>query len=723
MPRRSSLHRRSITFACLTSAIALSTLPARGWAQSAADSVAPKAIDSLAVRRAELARVRITSPRARPVVGYLTSRSRSATKTDTPLLNVPQSISVVTHELMRDQSMQGMSDVARYLPGISISQGEGNRDALVLRGNTSTSDFFLDGVRDDAQYFRDLYNIDRIEALKGANAMTFGRGGVGGVINRVTKHADWSHPREITLQSGSWNNRRLVADLGQGLGNRAAVRVTGMLEDSDTYRTAVGLRRAGVNPTLALALGERATVRFGYEYFTDNRTADRGIPSYQGRPLRTDAKSFFGDPALSESNATVRHLTASADYAWSPSLALQSHTSYSDYDKFYQNVFSGAVAGDGATFNVSAYNAAAQRQNLFHQTNLTGVARTGWMTHTVLVGLELARQTSENVRTSGYFNGTSTTASARVNAPQVSIPLTFRPSATDANNAGTAYLASLYVQDQVEFAPWLYGIIGLRVDRFAMDVENRRTGATLTSLDAPLSPRVGLIYKPRAATSLYASYSRSYLPRAGEQLASLSLSNATLDPEAFRNYEVGAKWDATPYLSLTAAGYRLARRNIAIADPADVTRFQLVDGQETKGVELGVSGRLSSRWSVMGGYSLSDGRITKNLSAAARSGARLPLLPRHVVSLWNRVDLSSQWGIGIGTMYESEEFTSTDNSVTLPGFARFDGALFYAPTQHLRMQVNVENLLDTAYFPSATNNNNITPGAPRHVRLSVTVRD
>ena len=597
MPPRCSLHRRSIALACVASALALSTLPTRGWAQSAADSVAPKAGDSLAARRAELARVRITSPRARPVVGYLTKRSRSATKTDTPLLNVPQSISVVSHELMRDLSMQGISDVARYLPGISASQGEGNRDALVLRGNNSTSDFFVDGVRDDAQYFRDLYNVDRIEALKGANAMTFGRGGVGGVINRVTKRADWSQPREITLQSGSWDNRRLVADLGQGVGARVSVRVTGMLENSDTYRAEVGLRRSGVNPSLALALGERATVRFGYEYFTDNRTADRGIPSYQGRPIRTDASSFFGDPSRSESNATVRHLTADAEYSWSPALSLQSHTSVSDYDKFYQNVFSGAVAGDGASFNVSAYNASTQRQNLFHQTNLTGIARTGWIRHTLVAGLELARQTSENVRASGYFNGTSTTASASVNTPRVSIPITFRPSATDASNAGTAYLASLYVQDQVEFATWLQGIIGVRVDRFAMDVKNRRTGITLRSLDAPLSPRVGLIYKPRAAASLYASYSRSYLPRAGEQLASLTLSNKSLDPEAFRNYEVGAKWDAAPNLSLTAAGYRLERRNIAIADPADATRFQLVDGQETKGVELGVSGRLSARWS------------------------------------------------------------------------------------------------------------------------------
>src|SRR5688500_497896 len=138
--------------------------------------------------------------------------------------------------------MRGMADVARFVPGVGVAQGEGNRDALIFRGNGSTSDFYVDGIRDDVQHLRDLYNVERVEALKGPNAMIFGRGGVGGVINRVQRRADWSDEREVALRAGAWDERRITADVGQGFGNMAA-RVTGVYESSDSYRAGVGLER------------------------------------------------------------------------------------------------------------------------------------------------------------------------------------------------------------------------------------------------------------------------------------------------------------------------------------------------------------------------------------------------------------------------------------------------------------------------------------------------
>ncbi len=185
--------------------------------------------------------------------GYLADRSRTATRTDTPLIDVPQSVSIVTRDLIQDQSMQSLADVARYVPGAGMAQGEGNRDTIILRGNSSTSDFFVDGVRDDVEYFRDLYNVDRVEALKGPNAMIFGRGGAGGVINRVTRQANWDSVREVTLQGGSWDNRRATFDVGGAANDAVALRVTGMVEDSDSYRDGVELERQGINPTAAPA--------------------------------------------------------------------------------------------------------------------------------------------------------------------------------------------------------------------------------------------------------------------------------------------------------------------------------------------------------------------------------------------------------------------------------------------------------------------------------------
>jgi catecholate siderophore receptor len=187
---------------------------------------------------------------------YRAPESRTATKTDTALRDVPQSISVVTRALIQDQSMQGLADVARYVPGAGMAQGEGNRDTIILRGSSSTADFFVDGVRDDVEYFRDLYNVDRVEALKGPNAMIFGRGGAGGVINRVTRQADWERVREVSLQGGSWNSLRGTFDVGDSVNETVALRLTGMYQNSESYRDGYDLEGFGVNPTVAFRLGD-----------------------------------------------------------------------------------------------------------------------------------------------------------------------------------------------------------------------------------------------------------------------------------------------------------------------------------------------------------------------------------------------------------------------------------------------------------------------------------
>lgn len=218
--------------------------------------------------------------------GYIAASTRSATKTNTLLRDIPQSITIVTKQLIKDQSMQSMADAVRYVPGITMGQGEGNRDQPTIRGNNTTADFYVNGVRDDVQYFRDLYNSERIEALKGSNAMVFGRGGAGGVINRVTKEAQWNPIRELTFEGGSHTHRRTSVDIGQGVTEKIAARINGMYENSGLYRNAVDLERYGINPTVTLAAGVQTTVKVGYEFFKDYRTADRGIPSFLGSTLR-----------------------------------------------------------------------------------------------------------------------------------------------------------------------------------------------------------------------------------------------------------------------------------------------------------------------------------------------------------------------------------------------------------------------------------------------------
>jgi catecholate siderophore receptor len=264
-------------------------------------------------------------------------------------------------------------------------------------------------------------------------------------------------------------------------------------------------------------------------------------------------------------------------------------------------------------------------------------------------------------------------------------------------------------------------VVGLRFDSFNVDLLNNRSGASFSSHDGLVSPRAGLIYKPIAPVSIYTSYSLAYVPRAGDQLSSLSLSNQALDPEVFRNYEIGAKWDVRA-LALTVATYRLDRGNVAVADPADPTRSILVDAQRTTGVEAGVDGRVTKWWTMAGGYAFQQGEITRSISATVPAGSVLAQVPRHSVSLWNKYDLPANVGAGIGVIYRGEVFAAADNLVTLPAFTRVDSALFWNATAKVRAQVNVENVFNAGYFASAHNNSNILPGAPRAVKLSVSTR-
>jgi catecholate siderophore receptor len=657
--------------------------------------------------------------------GGTVRRVTSATKTDTLLRDVPQAVSVVSQQLMADQRMQSMADVVRYMPGVGIAQGEGNRDTPILRGNSTTSDFFVDGVRDDAQYFRDVYNVERVEALKGPNAMIFGRGGVGGVINRVSRQADWMTSREVGLQVGSWDDKRLTADLGTAFGRIAAGRVTTMYQSADSYRSGVGLERFGINPTVAVTLGARTTLRAGYEYFQDDRTADRGISSFGGRPVSTDASTFFGDPDRSTSAARVHMANATVEHRFANGTLVRNRVSVGNYDKFYQNVFPGAVNAAGTSFSISAYNNQTYRTNLFNQTDVILAARTGAIDHAVLAGAELGRQVTDNLRLTGFFTSAGpnvTTVNQPLSDPRISLPLEFRPNGSDADNRGTATVSALYAQDQLALSDHVQAVVGLRVERFQVDLRNNRSAIDLQSSDLLLSPRAGLIVKPTTALSLYGNVSLAYLPRAGEQLASLSLTNQALDPERFTNYEVGAKWDFSEALAFTAAVYRLDRSNVAVPDPLDPTRSLLIDAQRTNGVEIEMTGRLASLWSVAGGYAYQDGSLTQTLSPTAPAGATLGMLPTHSVSFWNKVDLSSQWEVGLGLVHRGDSFTSVDNAVVLPAFTRADAGVFYNISSKVRAQLNVENLFDRDYYASAHSNTNITPGSPRAVRVSLTTR-
>jgi len=657
-----------------------------------------------------------------PVDGYRATRSATFTKTDTPLKEVPASITVVPESLMKDQAMQSMADVFRYVPGVTSHQGEGNRDQVVLRGISTTADFFVDGVRDDAQVFRDLYNLERVEVLKGPGGMIFGRGGAGGVVNRVTKLPVFGRIAEASITASSYRQLRGTLDLGDKLNDSAAWRLNAMAENADSFRNGADLKRYAVNPTVTLVPNARTTLTLGYEHLRDERTADRGFPARNGKPIDADPSTFFGNAGQSEARSAIDGFSVALDHDLGAGLQLKNSFRATHYDKFYQNVYpdnAGAGVNAAGFLNLAAYNNANRRNNVFNQTDLTKTFAAGGLEHTLLAGLELGHQSSANRRNTGFFAGAARLASVSASAP-FAMATRFAAFSTDADNNVRSDVVAVYVQDQIGLSKEWKLLAGLRYDHFNVDFDDRRTTTTPTDLaraDNEWSPRLGLIWSPDTASTYYASYSYAFLP-SGEQL-SLAPNTAELAPEKARNYEIGGRWDLRPKLAFSAAVFRLEREDVRSPDPLNPGFFVKTGQQRTEGVEFGLQGELARNWQVFAGYANLDGRITKTTANGA-AGNRIQLVPRHMLSVWNRITFGGGWGAGLGVVYQSDAYTSFDNTVRLPAFSRADAAIYYAfAGGKTQLALNVENLFDRKYFPTADGNNNISPGAPRNARMTL----
>ncbi len=691
-------------------------------------AMATPALDAAAAAAAE-AEPTIVVTGERPEYGA--QETCTATRTCTDVKDVPQSMSVVTESQIEDQAMRSIADVLMYVPGATPGTGEGNRDQITLRGNNTTADFFVDGVRDDVQYFRDLYNADRIEVLRGPNAMIFGRGGGGGVVNRVTKRSGFNSYREFAVQGDSEGGFRLTGDLDQPLGDSAGLRLNGVYENGESFRRNVELERYGVNPVLGAVFGD-TRIDLSYEYFHDRRTADRGVPAFLGRPIRGFDPIFFGDPEQSFAEVDAHVISLAASHRFSDSVTLRNRTTWGDFDKLYQNIFPGAVNAAGTQVSLSAYNDTLKRQNLFSQTDLVVEGDLGGLSHTLLLGAEVGWQDTVSRRRNGFFaSATNPAGVASINVPLAAptidaavtfLPVNTNPARTPANfNQGDASVLAFYAQEQLRISDAFEIVAGLRYDRFELDVLNRNTGQTFSRTDNLLSPRLGLIVKPLPELSLYASYGRSYLPSAGDQFSSLDVTSESLKPERFDNYEIGAKWEPIPGLLATIALYRLDRTNTRALDPA--TNLTVLTGaQRSKGIEIGLERNVTDRWQVSAGYALQEAKVTRATTACPSGECEVPLVPRHQFSVWNRYNVSKPLGFGLGIIAASKSYASIGNAVTLPGYARVDAAIFYALNANIEAQLNVENLLGADYFPTAHNDNNIAPGAPTTARATLRFR-
>jgi catecholate siderophore receptor len=683
-------------------------------------------------------------------VGYYANSTSSATKTNTPLINIPQSVSVLTKEYIQDQGTHSITDLSRYVPGVAVHQGEGNRDELVIRGVDSSANFFVNGFRDDVQYYRDIYNTQSIEVLKGPSALVFGRGSGGGLVNRTLKEADGTRVYDASAQTGSYGDRRVTLDAGQAVNENVAVRLNAFYEGSDTFRDFGHLERYGFNPTVTLKPSDDTKIKLSYEFYHDKEVADRGNPSI-GTGTRFNPTSpfapngnlsaFFGSPVYNNTYADVQTGMAVIEHDFGNGLTVKNSSMYADFNRAYQNFYpGGSVTLPGGAFIYNAYNHTTNRENAFNQTDFIYKTMTGPVHHTVAFGTEFGRQTGIDLRNTGIF-----TSTGRNTAPGNAFDPTFLGTvnfihhagavnadgvtAADSNSKYRLNIESAYAQDQIDVTRWLQLIAGARVDRFEFSATDENTAIFRTRTDNVVSPRAAVIVKPVDNLSVYGAYSISYLLSAGDQFSALNIGSALIPPQKFENTEVGVKWNILPKLQYTAAVYQLNRTNVPLAIGGG--QFAISGSNIIKGFETALTGYVTHDWQATLGYAYTDARIGSdtNSSTAATpppptilKGNRVQLVPFNQLSLWNKYRFDPMWSAGLGIIYFSDSYAASDDFVRLPGFVRVDAALYLKINQTWSGQLNVENIFNTGYWASADGNNNISPGQGRTVRVVARAR-
>ncbi|MEA2890564.1 MAG: catecholate siderophore receptor [Bradyrhizobium sp.] len=678
-------------------------------------------------------------------VGVYANSTSVATKTNTPLLNIPQSLTVLTKDYIRDQNFQSLTEATRYVPGVAIHQGEGNRDELVIRGVDSSANFFVNGFRDDVQYFRDLYNAQSVEILKGPSALTFGRGAGGGLVNRTLKEADGTRVYDATLQTGSYNHRRVSLDAGQAVNENVAARLNTFYEKSNTFRDYGNLERYGINPTVTLKPGDDTRIKLSYEFFHDIRLADRGNPSIgiPGGATRFNPttpfapvgnlSTFFGSPIYNNAHVEVQTGMAVIEHDFGDGLTAKNSTLVADYNRGYQNVYPGATGGgpgggavtpDQTQLSLNAYQNTTNRENAFNQTDFVYKTATGPVLHTVAFGTEFGRQSGLSLRNSGIFPNNGNQAFDVVNPfnPSYFGPVIFNHIPSDANSKYGLNIASGYAQDQIELTRWLQLFVGARYDSFDLSALDQNSNTLRQRTDEKVSPRAAVIVKPIDNLSVYTAWSISYLPASGDQFSTLSPGTLILQPQKFENTEVGVKWNIQPKLLFTAAAYELIRTNVPIADPSGNGLFLPSGAHKIRGFETALTGYITPAWQSILGYAYTDAKIASDTSTTVVAGNRVQLVPYNQFAWWNKYQIDSAWAVAVGVIYFSDSFASSDDSVRLPGFVRFDAAVYKKINETWRAQLNVENIFNKGYWATADGNNNISPGQPLTVRLSAIAR-
>lgn len=645
--------------------------------------------------------------------GYVPLNSGAA-KIAVPIKDLPQSIAVVPAEVLRDQRAMSLQDALKNVPGVSFSHGDGQRDQVTIRGFTAIADQYVDGFRDDGLYFRDLSNVERVEVVKGPAAVLYGRGSSGGLINRVTKRPNVDIIGGA-LTYGSKNVARGEIDLGHfDQDSGVGFRVTGALEDSDSFRDQQFIKRVAVAPSFLLGEGSDTSILVQADYLKDRRLTDFGIPAINGHVVDVPRSTYYGAANAKDvdvSRSEVLSQTVTLAHRFSDSLSFRNGLRHYRYTLDRHNTNATAVNAAARTVTLSHGGILRDEGGWSNQSELTQKIELGGTKHTILYGVEFARQVkdADTVRS-------RVVAVTPILAPVNPVLSNANFTALSASSVSKMTTRGIYVQDFVDFGHGIKALVGVRNDRFKQEtrITIPANSKPLERVDNKWSPRAGLVFQPDEAQSYYASWSSSFQPSA--ETFALAANNADIAPEKTTNKEIGAKYTLLDNrLSIQIAGFILKRTGIKGSDPANPQVVVPIGTQRTRGVEVSGALDLPSGFRAIVGYAYLDGEVTKSANALF-VGKGSTLTPKNSANVFLTKSFDGRFGVGAGANYVGNRWADPANTTVLEHYITAD-AMAWAQVGPARLQINLYNVFDKNYIVSGHGTSAILnlPGAPRTV--------
>ncbi|NUG11522.1 TonB-dependent siderophore receptor [Acinetobacter seifertii] len=651
-------------------------------------------------------------------------QASSATKGLMQLKDVPQIVNVVPNQILREQTVTSMQGALQNVAGLSFSVGDGQRDQVMIRGFSAITDNYVDGIRDDALYFRDMSNVERVEVLKGPASVLYGRGSAGGLVNKINKKPMDESLREVSLIGSTTGQRRAEVDVNEKVAENVKVRLTGAVEDSDGYRDQAFLKRQAVAPSVQWDISDKTKLLLQADYLHDDRLADQGFPTdpLTGKPVKTNPKTFYGalnGKEVGDVDTEISSQTISLDHEFNDQLKY--HGAVRHYNYSLDRQYSVVSHQDSAKnklpadqIQLSQSKRIRNEDGVYVQQELSTLFNTGFLKHNTLIGAEYSKQHKDELVWSKARQITN------IFNPELKnwAPLDTNVAA-GTNNSNTFENYGVYLQDLMTVTDQLKVLVGLRYDNLSQDRNDKVKSQILNRTDNTYSPRIGLVYQPVSNISLYTSYNRSFQPLADSFV--LYTNSADLSPTKTENVEVGAKWDVNDQLNVTLALFEMSQTNIQNQDPANPNQALLAGEQKTKGVELSLTGQLTDQLSVLAGYSYMDGKIEK--STIGFTGNHSALTPNNTANLWLKYQINDHWYAAVGGRGESSRFSAPDNKNVLPGYAVVNAALGYQ-SERYDVNLNLNNLFDRDYFVSGhsgANDSNMM-GDPLNAQVALRYR-